>query len=116
MKEGEEYLFALKSGSEKAFRMIMDIWYSRLFNFANGYLDDHENAKEVLQDVYLKLWDNRSLLAENTILNAYLFTLTTNRCIDLIRHERLLIHFRIVLKLQIIFSKDKIITIFALFM
>lgn len=94
MKEGQEYLFALKSGSEKAFRIIMDHWYSRLFNFANGYLNNDENSKEVLQDVFLRLWDHRQKLTDNTILNAYLFTLTRNRCIDLIRRERLMMQFR----------------------
>ena len=94
MKESPEYLFALKSGNEKAFKMIMDHWYSRLFNFANGYLNNQENAKEILQDVFLVLWDHRNKLKEDTNLNAYLFTLTRNRCIDLIRRERLVLQFR----------------------
>lgn len=94
MKEGQEYLLALKSGNEKAFRMIMDCWYKRLFNFAIGYLNNEENTKEVLQDVFLRLWDHREKLSDNTILNAYLFTLTRNRCIDLIRKERLILQFR----------------------
>lgn len=72
----------------------MDYWYSRLFNFANGYLNNDENTKEVLQDVFLRLWDHREKLADNTILNAYLFTLTRNRCIDLIRREKLMLQFR----------------------
>ncbi len=94
MKVSQEYLEALKLDSEKAFREIMDCWYSRLFNFANGYLTNEENSKEVLQDVFLKLWDNRRKLAENTNLNAYLFTLTRNRCIDIIRRERLMLQFQ----------------------
>ena len=94
LKEGQEYLFALKSGSEKAFKMIMDRWYARLFNFANGYLNNNENAREVLQEVFLRLWDHRSKLNDNTTLNAYLFTLTRNLCIDLIRRERLMMQFR----------------------
>jgi len=92
-KEGD-FLPDLKSGSERVFKLIMDKWYSRLFNFANGYLNNQENTKEVIQDVFLKLWDNRNQLADNTNLNAYLFTLTRNRCIDLIRRERLSIQFR----------------------
>ncbi len=94
MSNGQEYLVELKAGSEKAFRIIMDHWYARLFNFANGYLNNEENTKEVLQDVFLRLWDHRQKLADNTILNAYLFTLTRNRCIDLIRRERLMFQFR----------------------
>jgi RNA polymerase sigma-70 factor (ECF subfamily) len=94
LDKGQEQLLDLMAGSEKAFRMIMDNWYTRLFNFANGYLNDEENTKEVLQDVFLKLWDNRQKLSESTNLNAYLFTLTRNRCIDLIRREKLMLQFR----------------------
>ncbi len=84
----------LKSGNEKVFREIMEYWYSRLFNFANGSLNNTENTKEVIQDVFLQLWDHRQKLVDNTSLNAYLFTLTRNRCIDLIRREKLALQFR----------------------
>ena len=94
MENNQEYIRELKSGSEKVFRQIMENWYSRLFNFANGYLNNEENAKEVIQDVFLQLWDCRKKLANDTSLNAYLFTLTRNRCIDLIRRERLILQFR----------------------
>ena len=90
----EEYISGLKSGSESVFRKIMEHWYSRLYNFANGYLNNDENAMEVIQDVFLQLWEHRLRLAENTSLNAYLFTLTRNRCIDMIRRERLMLQFR----------------------
>lgn len=88
MENIQEYIPGLKSGSEKVFREIMEHWYSRLFNFANGYLNNTENTKEVIQDVFLQLWNHRQKLADNTSLNAYLFTLTRNRCIDLIRREK----------------------------
>lgn len=87
-------MLGLKSGNEKAFRQIMDKWYTPLFNFANGYTNNRENAKEVVQDVFLQLWDNRKRLQENSSLNAYFFTLTRNRCIDLIRRERLMLQFQ----------------------
>lgn len=91
---GQEYLQGLIDGNEEAFRLIMEHWYARLYNFANGYLNDEENTKEVLQDVFLRLWDHRQKLAVNTVLNAYLFTLTRNRCIDIIRREKLMLQFR----------------------
>lgn len=94
MKNNPEYISELKSGSEKVFREIMEHWYSRLFNFANGYLNNTENTKEVIQDVFLQLWDHRQKLVTDASLNAYLFTLTRNRCIDLIRREKLMLQFR----------------------
>lgn len=94
LEKEHQYISGLKSDSEKVFREILEHWYSRLFNFANGYLNNTENTKEVIQDVFLQLWDHRQKLADNTSLNAYLFTLTRNRCIDLIRREKLMLQFR----------------------
>ncbi len=88
------YLEGLRAGNEIVFTLIMDKWYSRLFNFARGYLNNEENVKEVLQDVFLQLWDNRQKLADNSSLNAYLFALTRNRCVDLIRRERVVLQFQ----------------------
>ncbi len=94
MKENDKFLFGLVSGNEKDFRHIVEHWHNRLYNFANGYLNNPENTKEVLQDVFLKLWDARQKLSADTNLNAYLFTLTRNRCVDLIRREKLMLQFR----------------------
>jgi RNA polymerase sigma-70 factor, ECF subfamily len=94
MDQNQKYLSGLMIGSEKIFRLIMEEWYSHLFNFAIGYLNDEENTKEILQDVFLKLWDNRQKLTLDTNLKAYLFTLTRNRCIDMIRREKLLLQFQ----------------------
>lgn len=94
LKSDTEFLSGLKSGDEKVFRLIMEQWYSRLFNFARGYLNNEENAREVIQDVFLLLWEQRLKLAEDTVINAYLFTLTRNRCIDMIRREKLVLQFR----------------------
>ncbi len=94
MEKAHPNISGLTSGSEKVFREIMEHWYSRLFNFARGYLNNTENTKEVIQDVFLQLWDHRQKLAADTSLNAYLFTLTRNRCIDLIRREKLMLQFR----------------------
>ncbi len=90
----KEYILGLESGSEKIFRQIMDKWYTPLYNFANGYTNNSENAKEVVQDVFLQLWDNRTRLKADGSLNAYLFTLTRNKCIDFIRRERHMLQFQ----------------------
>lgn len=93
MQREFEYLLVLKSGNELALKLIMERWYGRLFNFANGYLNNVGNTEEVIQDVFIQLWDHRERLSENTSINAFLFTLTRNRCIDVIRRERLTIQF-----------------------
>jgi len=90
----EDLLHALKSGQKGSLKQIMETWYSRLYNFANGYLKNEEWSKEVLQDVFLQLWDHRAQLYEDTSLKAYLFTITRNRCIDVMRKERAALQFQ----------------------
>ncbi|WP_163711318.1 RNA polymerase sigma-70 factor [Mangrovibacterium lignilyticum] len=87
-------LNALKSNQKGSLKQIMEAWYARLFNFANGYLKNDEWSKEVLQDVFLQLWDHREQLYQDTSLKAYLFTITRNRCIDVIRKERASLQFQ----------------------
>ena len=47
-----------------------------------------------MQDVFLQLWDHRAQLYQDTNLKAYLFTITRNRCIDVIRKERASLQFQ----------------------
>jgi RNA polymerase sigma-70 factor (ECF subfamily) len=44
-----------------------------------------EDAENIVQDLFLFLWENRIILHTINNLNAYLFTLTKNRCIDFLR-------------------------------
>jgi len=90
----EDLLYALKSDQKGSLKQIMETWYARLFNFADGYLKNEEWSKEVLQDVFLQLWDHRAQLYQDTNLKAYLFTITRNRCIDVIRKERASLQFQ----------------------
>lgn len=89
-----DLLAGLKSGKESIFCLIMDQWYARLFHFARGYIKDEELVREILQDVFLQLWTKRESLNDDSSLNAYLFTITRNRCIDHIRRKRLELQFQ----------------------
>jgi RNA polymerase sigma factor (sigma-70 family) len=61
---------------------------SKLLRFANQILQDEEDAKDVLQDVFLKLWQKRDELGKVENLEAFAFRMTRNRCLDMIRSRR----------------------------
>jgi RNA polymerase sigma-70 factor (ECF subfamily) len=61
---------------------------NKLLRFANQILQDEEEAKDVLQDVFLKLWQKRDELAKVENLEAFAFRMTRNRCLDMIRSRR----------------------------
>ena len=61
---------------------------NKLLRFANQILQDEEEAKDVLQDVFLKLWQKRDELEKVENLEAFAYRMTRNRCLDLIRSRR----------------------------
>jgi RNA polymerase sigma-70 factor (ECF subfamily) len=61
---------------------------NKLLRFANQILQDEEEAKDVLQDVFLKLWQKRDELEKVENLEAFAFRMTRNRCLDMIRSRR----------------------------
>ncbi len=63
----------------------------KLTNFCFYYLRDKEESKEIVQDVFLKLWEgDYSLenLHKKSEVDSLLFTMTRNKCLDSLRHKK----------------------------
>ena len=69
------------------FENIYVVHYSRMKRFAQEYVIREEDAENIVQDVFLDLWEQNFLLLTHTNLFAYLFTTLKNRCIDFLRHK-----------------------------
>ncbi len=75
----------LKNGNVASFEIIYKSHYKRIYHFAFQYLQNEQISHNIIQDVFSSLWDNREKLASNTNLNAWLFTVTKNKCLKHIR-------------------------------
>lgn len=60
----------------------------KLLRFAHRILQDEESARDVLQDVFLKLWQKRDELEKVESLEAFAMRMIRNRCLDVIRTHR----------------------------
>ena len=76
----------LRNGDEKAFEIVFYSFYGPLVNFADEYLTDRETSRNVVQTVFLKLWEKRADINKDYSLKAWLYSLTRNECISYIRH------------------------------
>ncbi|MFA7140698.1 MAG: RNA polymerase sigma-70 factor [Proteiniphilum sp.] len=61
--------------------------YSRMKRFAMEYVIREEDAENIVQDVFLDLWEQQFVLMSPSNLFAWLFTATKNRCLDFLRHK-----------------------------
>jgi RNA polymerase sigma-70 factor (family 1) len=60
----------------------------KLLRFATHFLKDEDEARDVVQDVFLKLWQKRDSLNEIENIEAFAMRMTRNRCLDIIRANR----------------------------
>lgn len=84
----EKLLKALKSGNEEAFTLVFNDYFPRLCQFAVNYVVDSSAAKNIVQDVFVKLWETRQNINEHSSILSYLLTITKNSCLDYLRHKQ----------------------------
>ena len=71
-----------------AFECLFRENYTRLFYHAFSFLNDEEEAKDVVNDVFERVWMNFEKLEFSSSLVPLLYTLVRNRCVSLIRHKK----------------------------
>lgn len=62
-------------------------YYSKLVRFAKEFVQHEEDAENITQDVFTDLWEKRDFITHIDNMNAYLFRLVRNRCLDYLRHK-----------------------------
>lgn len=75
----------LALGDEAAFNRIYKANRKNLFNVAYGILKCSETSDEVVQEIFAKFWSIRSRLCNVDNVNAFLFTMTRNRALSVIK-------------------------------
>jgi RNA polymerase sigma-70 factor (ECF subfamily) len=79
----------LKNDDQSAFTIIFTKYYQDLVRFSFGFTHDSDAAEEIVQDVFLKLWENRKALVIHISLKSYLLKTVQNRSIDSLRHLKI---------------------------
>jgi RNA polymerase sigma-70 factor (family 1) len=60
-----------------------------LYRFAAGLLKDNHEAEDVVQDIFLKLWNMRNTMDKIKNINAFTHTMTRNACLDKLKSRRI---------------------------
>lgn len=68
----------LQKGNVAAFDSLFEVYSSRLYAFAFKYLKNESDAEELVQEVFVKVWENRQNLKSELSFKSYLFTISLN--------------------------------------
>ena len=77
----------LAESDQSAFSSIFKAYYMDLVMFAFTFSKDSDNAKEAVQEVFVRLWENRQTLKLHGSLKSYLLKSVQNYCLDEIRRR-----------------------------
>ena len=74
-------------GSQESFKKLFSIFFARLNDFARKIVKDDDISQDIVQDVFIKLWEKKKQYNAANI-EAFLFKMVRNKCLDYIKHIR----------------------------
>ncbi|MBT1687445.1 RNA polymerase sigma-70 factor [Dawidia soli] len=80
---------SLKTGDTTAFEMLFRTYYQSLCNYAYTFIQDRDEAEEVVQSTFLSVWEKREALEIHTAVKPYLYAMVRNACLNLLKHEKI---------------------------
>jgi len=83
-KDDHELLALLQDGSSQAFALLVQRHTERFYRLAYRYLQSREAAEDVVQDAFLKLWENPALWQpeRNSKFTTWFYRVVVNLCLD----------------------------------
>lgn len=83
MKSDEHNLLQrIVQGDSQVFRELFDVYYDKIYVFALGFLKSKDDANDLTQEVFIKIWNGRGRFAEVRNLDTYIFVMTKNAIYD----------------------------------
>ncbi|MDR2144956.1 MAG: RNA polymerase sigma-70 factor [Tannerella sp.] len=77
----------LRQGNKAAFSLLFKRYYRDLVLFGGTFLADKDTCEDIVQQVFLKVWEDREALVIKTSLKSYLLKSVQNACLDEIKHK-----------------------------
>ena len=88
MRNERELVEGVKEGMASAFDQLYEIYANRLYFFALSILKSKQDAEEVVQNTFFKIWEKRHTLESNQSFKSFIFKIAYHVTVDLLR-ERL---------------------------
>lgn len=80
MENENEILKSLASGDQQVFSWLFRRYYLKVRSFAYGFVKDADEADDLAQTVFIKIWDKHEIFSYVKNFDAYLYTLTKYTC------------------------------------
>jgi RNA polymerase sigma-70 factor (ECF subfamily) len=83
-----EFIEGLKKGDEHVFRKFIDLYQASLLRLCNGFLHNTEDAKDVVQDVFIEVFQSVNDFRGKSLLSTWLYRIAINKSLNHIRKNK----------------------------
>lgn len=84
-RNNETLIKSLQNGDEKAYTYLIDTYHHNLCVYANSLIKNIYSAEDIVQNVFIKVWEQRTRLKADHSIKSFLYLLVYNEFIDLYR-------------------------------
>ena len=87
LNDDRQLLEQIADGDVKALGILYVLYAARIRNFAFSLLQNSSEAEDITHDLFLKVWNGREGLRNVDSLKSYMFSMTHNSVLNLIKHK-----------------------------
>lgn len=84
----QDLLFGLRNGEEPAFRELVTRFQDRVFNTALGLLQQHAEAEDIAQEVFIQVFRSIQQFKADSQLSTWIYRITVTKSLDHLRRKK----------------------------
>jgi RNA polymerase sigma-70 factor, ECF subfamily len=84
----KELITGLQQGDKSTFDFLFRSYYTGLCSYASSYLKSSDSAEEIVQEVFVRLWERHSGILIHSSIRAYLYQSVFNACMNFINKRQ----------------------------
>lgn len=81
----DKTLKELSKDQETPLEELYDYYYPRLYEFSRSFLKQEQGIDDILQEVFIRIWQHRKKIKDTASFNAFIFTITRNLLLNELR-------------------------------
>ena len=85
----DQLITTLQAGDITAFEMLFKTYYQPLCNYAYSFVQDRDEAEEIVQATFMSVWEKREALSIHTGVKPYLYAMVRNASLNVLKHEKI---------------------------
>lgn len=83
-----QLIHALKAGDPKAYTFLVNTYHHKLCVYAYSFTHDHNLSEDIVQNVFMRIWNKRKNLKEDFVITSFLYKSVYNEFIDQYRSQK----------------------------